>query len=133
MNRTEARERWARIAAGELQGEQVDEVDLIGWIQRVAVDLLAADQLPAPKRAGAVVKAVGLANKPDPHAQLRAMTQHPRWDFPKISADGVATEARRAEIVRAVVTEARAKGLLRGIYAVDDTKAHDLVRRFLPR
>lgn len=132
MNRTEARELWQRVAAGDLEHQdRVDPVDLHAWVRQVAQQLLEADDEPdAGKRPGRVLAAVGLSGKADAYAALRDLVNDPRWDFP-LMGEGGAVEETRAQLVRQMVELARTKGLLRGVYAEDDKQAIDLIRKLV--
>lgn len=134
MDRTTSRALWARIAAGDLQRQdELDPVDLHAWVRQVATQLLEADDEVDPgKRPGRVVAAVGLSGKVDGYADLRELVNDVRWDFPLLG-EGGAVEETRAQLVRQMVELARARGLLRGIYAEDDKEATDLIRRLLPK
>lgn len=134
MNRSESLERWKRVADGAL--EQLDEqgaAELHGWIRRLAELVVAADQSPTGGRPDALVRALGLAGKADAYADLRALVNDVRWDFSVTGEGGVTVEETRAQIVRQMVTAAREQGLLRGVCAYDDKKAHDLIRELLPK
>jgi hypothetical protein len=128
-DRSQAADRWRRVADGALDRgpdpwDQAD-VELRDWIRGVAAALLVTEQIGSPTdRRAAVHEAVGLAGKHDGYAALRAFVQDVRWDFDATGADGIVTETRAAEIVK----EARQRGLLTGVYEVDDKKARDLIR-----
>ena len=128
MNRSEALALWARAAAGDLEHGQACPVDLHAWIRQVAHDLLEADAAPAGARPGAVLAAVGLAGKADAYAELRAFVDGPQWAFQAHDSDGQAIHEADAAVVRKMVDQARERGLLVGVYAVDDKKALQLVR-----
>lgn len=132
MNRTEARALWQRVAAGGLEHlDQVDPVDLHFWVRQVAKQLLEADDdADAKSRPGRVLAAVGLSGKADGYAALRELVNDPQWEFPMLVEGGIVEETQ-AQLVRQMVTQAREKGLLRGIYAYDDKAAADLVREIL--
>lgn len=132
--RSEARALWQRVAEGELEDVSADGFDLHAWVREAARALLVADDEPQPlARRAAIVRAVGLHGHLDGYAQLRALVHDARWDFSEVTADGEVRERRRGEIIRAIVEEARARGILRGIYADDDKKAADVVRELLPK
>lgn len=134
MNRTEARALWQRVATGDL--ERFDEIDtarMHAWIREVAAKVVEADALPTGARPDALVRALGLAGKVDAYADLRALVNDVRWEFPTTGVDGAALDESRAQIVRQMVALAREQGLLRGVYADDDKKAHDLIRSLLPK
>lgn len=131
MDRTTSRKLWARIAAGDLDGEQYDGVDLHEWVRQIAVRLLDADEeANAKKRPGRILSAVGLSNKVDGYAELRELVNDVRWDFPLI-VDGVFVEETHPQIIRQILELARTKGLLRGSYAEDDKQAIDRIRNLL--
>ena len=133
MDRTTSRKLWARIAAGDLEGEQYDGVDLHEWVRQVAARLIDADQeTDASKRPGRVLSAVGLTGKVDSYAALREIVNDPLWDFPMIGEDGE-VEEMLAQLVRQIVELARMKGLLRGVYGEDDKQAIDLVRKLVQK
>ena len=121
MNRSEALQRWARVAAGDLALEQSDPVDLHAWIRQVAQDLIDADAAVAGARPAAALQAVGLAGKADGYAELRAFVDGPQWDF-------IGADETDGAVVRQMVDQARGLGLLAGVYAVDDKKAAQLIR-----
>lgn len=134
MNRTEARAMWQRIADGGLTDlESQDATHLHAWISAVAAKVLDADDsADAGRRPGRVLAAVGLSGKPDGYAALREVINDVVWEFPLI-IDGVEREESRAQLVRQMVETARKRGLLEGIYEVDDKAATDLIRGILPK
>ncbi|RDI03940.1 hypothetical protein DES46_101632 [Caldimonas thermodepolymerans] len=132
MNRTEARGMWQRIADGGLTDlDSQDAAHLHAWIRGVASRILSADDgSDAGQRPGRVLAAVGLSGKPDGYAALREVVNDVVWEFPVITADGELDETR-AQLVRQMVEIARQRGLLKGVYAVDDKQATDLIRKIL--
>lgn len=122
MNRSEAREFWQVVANGGLESEQDGPVDYHRWIRTVASAILEADSLSAGRRAGGIVRAVGLNSKLDGYAELRAFVQEDLWDFWDL-------DTKPSIVLRQMLEEARQRGLLTGNYAVDDKAATDLLRR----
>lgn len=132
MNKTEARALWQRIADGGLTDQDSqDTAHLHAWIRDVAAKVLAADAgAGAGQRPGRVLLAVGLSGKPDGYAALRDVVNDIVWEFP-LMVEGVAVEETQAQLVRQMVEAARQRGLLEGVYAVDDKQATDLIRKIL--
>jgi len=72
MSRADARGLWERVAAGDLDGVQDDEVDLQAWVRSVARKVLDADDTVDEKqRPYNITAAVGLRGPLDLHADLR--------------------------------------------------------------
>lgn len=133
MNRTEALQFWQRIANGELL--QLDEQgvdELHAWIQSAAKRVLVADKASTGRRPDAVVAAIGLSGKADAYFELRELIASTLWEFPILGQDGQTIEETRGQLIRKMADMAREQGLLRGVYAEDDKKAHDLIRSLLP-
>jgi hypothetical protein len=133
MSRPEALQLWQRIASGDLlhlNDHGVDE--LHAWIQTTAKQVITADAESTGRRPDALVSAIGLSGKADPHAALRAFVLDALWDFPVLGKDGQVLEETRGQLIRQMASRAREQGLLRGVYAEDDKKAHDLIRNLLP-
>ena len=130
MNRTQALEHWRRVAAGDLERDQYDGIDLHAWIKQVAADVLAADDEPLPsKRRAALTKAISMDGRSDGYAALRRLINEPHWEFRAISPEtGESIEVSQARLVERIEQEARRRGLLRGIYAEDRKKALDRIR-----
>ena len=129
MNRTEARELWARVAAGDLAREQHDPVDLWAWIQQIARQVLEADDEPdARRRQGQLVKAIELAGREDEHAELKQLVSDFCMFENLIEPDE--TQAAKVEHLRQVALQC---GLLRGVYRDDPKKGRDFIRDLLPR
>jgi hypothetical protein len=127
---------WQRIAAGEFGVHRDDdpEGETLGeWLKAVAKAVLEADALPAGQRPDGLVRAIGLAGRADAYADLRGLVEDPRWQFPVVGEEGKYIEETRAQLVRQMVEVARKQGLLRGVYADDDKKAHELVRDLLTK
>jgi hypothetical protein len=134
MNRSESRKLWARVAAGDLERQQDDPVDLYAWIKDVAERVLIADgpdekgnKVSPKKRPMRVLVAVGLSNKHDGYAELRALIESPLWDFQEMDQDGP-VEVTQGKLIQQIVKEARKLGILEDS---DDKKARDLVRKLL--
>lgn len=123
---------WQRIADGGLTDlESQDAAHLHAWIQSAAAKILAADDgADAGQRPGRVLAAVGLSGKPDGYAALREVVNDIVWEFPLI-VDGVTIEETTAQLVRQMVAMARKRGVLEGVYAIDDKAATDLIRGIL--
>lgn len=127
---------WKRLAAGELVIHRADAPDgeaLAEWLKAVAKAVLEADTIPAGQRPDALVRAIGLAGRADAYADLRGLVEDPRWQFPVMGEEGEVIEETRAQLVRQMVEVAREQGLLKGVYADDDKKAHELVRDLLTK
>ncbi len=132
MDRTTARELWARAAKGDLAREQDDPVDLQQWIREVAQAVLEADAQPGAERPDAMLRAVGLAGKRDPYAELSRFTNL-LYEFCPYDEDGVEVPQTHGQKIRNLLELARDSGLLHGVYAIDDKKAIDLIRSLLPK
>lgn len=84
MNRTDARERWQRIASGDLKRAQYDPVDLLAWIEAVAAEVLKADDgTDSKQRVYDLTKAIGLGNREESWPELRAVLEV-REDFEQL-------------------------------------------------
>lgn len=133
MNRDEARQLWARVAAGDLERvDPEDPVDLHAWVRQVASKLLEADELTSGQRPDAIVRASGLAGKRDAYPELREMVQDVRWDFP-VNVGGEDRYLTQRERVRLVLEEAQRQGLLRGVYESEEKAARELVRNLIAK
>lgn len=128
MNRTKSRVLWQRIADGDLEREQYDEVDLLAWIRAVAAGLLDADGVPAGLRPGEIVRAVGLDGALDPNAKLREQVELLE-SFPLIGKDGQAREPAHGERMRTLIRAARDAGLIGE--DVSDPEARKRIERLL--
>lgn len=127
---------WQRLAAGELGFHRDDDPDgdaLAEWLKAVANAVVDADTLPAGQRPDGLVRALGLAGRADAYADLRGLVEDLRWQFPVMGEEGKIIEETRAQLVRQMVELARGQGLLTGVYACDDKKAHELLRGLLTK
>ncbi len=75
MKRTEALVLWRRIAAGDLQREQDDPIDLLKWIEGVAAAVIEADKQAksSQQRVNDLAKAIGLAGRVNERAELQRL------------------------------------------------------------
>lgn len=72
MNRSDALERWRRIARGDLRRDQYDPIDLHAWIEDIAVAVIKADEQPnSSQRPYDLTKAIGLKDKGERWPALR--------------------------------------------------------------
>lgn len=98
MNRSDALERWRRIARGDLRREQYDPIDLHAWIEELAKAVIEADEQPnSSQRPYDLTEAIGLKDVGErwpalrqvleiwgsfepPKSWGRARSVYPKWD-----------------------------------------------------
>ena len=136
INRSMARKLWQDVANGYHLSEHYGPFDLVGWLQDVANAVLAADSEDGNNaRLAKLVEAIGLGGRLDPHDKLRDYVEHEliAWEF--WDSDSGEPEPTRAQMVDEIFRGAKAKGLLRGVYAdyddVDEKPGRDLIRKLM--
>lgn len=133
MNRSESLEMWRGIAAGSLEDSQYNPIDPLPWIRGVAKKIVAADKVQNPgARLAALSVAMGLSGKHDKYAELRSLIEECTM-FSPLDDDGNEIPQTRSQEVSFIVEEGIRRGLLVGIYADDDKKAKELVRKLLTK
>lgn len=131
MNRTESLEMWRRLAAGDLEREQHDAIDPFLWIRAVAKKIVATEKINNPaKRNAALCVALGLSGKHDKYAKLRTLIEECTMFLP-LDSDGNELPQTRSQEVNFIVQEGIKRGLLVDIYANDERKAKELIRKLM--
>lgn len=123
MNRAEARALWERVAAGDLERQQDDPVDLHAWIRTVASKVLEADDTVDEKqRPYNITASVGLRGVLDQNADLR-------YQFQVISEFEPTVPFKRGQERKQLIALARA---MRPEWdQVDDDTVYKRVQRLL--